>query len=56
MQSTVNWEKLGIEVRSDRRQESRLALPVPIEVAGFDVDGKFFTEATRTIDVSKSGF
>ncbi len=55
MQSVINWEELGIEVRNDRRQESRLALSMPIEVTGFDIDGKFFTETTRTIDVSKSG-
>lgn len=55
MQSVINWEELGIEVRNDRRQESRLALSVPIEVSGFDANGKFLTETTRTIDVSKSG-
>lgn len=55
MQSVINWAELGIEVSSDRRQESRIALAVHVEVTGFDVDGKFFTEVTRTIDISKSG-
>lgn len=55
MQGTVNWEELGIEANKDRRREARIPLSVPIEVTGFDVEGKFFCEATKTIDLSESG-
>ncbi|MFZ0640759.1 MAG: PilZ domain-containing protein [Candidatus Acidiferrales bacterium] len=55
MQDTVNWEELGIEANKDRRREARIPLTIPIEVTGFDVDGKFFCEATKTVDISESG-
>jgi hypothetical protein len=55
MESTVNWEELGIEANKDRRREARIPLSIPIEVTGFDVDGKFFCEATKTVDISESG-
>lgn len=55
MQSLISWEELGIADYHDRRLEPRIALSMPIEVTGFDVEGRFFTEITRTIDVSKSG-
>ncbi len=55
MQDTVNWEELGIEANQDRRREARIPLTIPIEVTGFDVDGKFFCEPTKTVDISESG-
>jgi PilZ domain len=55
MQNAVNWEELGIEANQDRRREARVALAIPVEVTGFDVDGKFFTELTKTTDISESG-
>lgn len=55
MESTVNWEELGIEANKDRRREARIPLSIPIEVTGFDVHGKFFCEATKTMDISESG-
>lgn len=55
MQNAVNWEELGIEANQDRRREARVALAIPIEVTGFDLHGKFFTELTNTIDISESG-
>ncbi len=55
MDATVNWEELGIEANKDRRREARIALTIPIEVTGFDVNGKFFCAATKTVDISESG-
>jgi hypothetical protein len=55
MESTVNGEELGIEANKDRRREARIPLAIPIEVTGFDIDGKFFCEATKTVDISESG-
>lgn len=55
MESTVNWEELGIEANKDRRREARIPLAIPIEVTGFDIDGKFFCDATKTVDISESG-
>jgi len=55
MQSVVNWDELGIADYHGHRQEPRIALTLRVEVMGFDVDGKFFTELTRTIDISRSG-
>lgn len=55
MESTINWEELGIEANKDRRREARIPLAIPIEVTGFDSHGKFFCEATKTVDISESG-
>jgi hypothetical protein len=55
MQSVINWEELGIAANQDRRHEARVALAIPIEVTGFDVDGTFFSEITKTTDISESG-
>lgn len=55
MQGAVNWEELGIQASQDRRREPRLPLSVAIEVSGLDLEGKFFCERTRTVDVSESG-
>ena len=51
----VSWEELGIADYHDRRLESRVAVSIRIEVTGSDLEGKFFSETTRTIDISKTG-
>lgn len=55
METTVNWEELGIEANRDRRREARIPLAIAIEVTGFDAQGKFFSDATKTVDVSERG-
>lgn len=55
MQLAVSWDELGIADYHDRRLENRVALSIRIEVTGFDLERKFFTETTHTIDISKSG-
>lgn len=55
MESAVNWEELGIEANRDRRKETRIVLAIPIEVTGFDAEGKFFSVATKTVDISERG-
>jgi len=55
METAVNWEELGIEANRDRRRESRIPLAIAIEVTGFDAQGKFFSDATKTVDVSERG-
>ena len=55
METTVNWEELGIEANRDRRREVRIPLAIAIEVTGFDAHGKFFSDATKTVDVSERG-
>lgn len=55
MGTAVNWEELGIEANRDRRKETRIVLAIPIEVTGFDAEGKFFSDATKTADISERG-
>jgi hypothetical protein len=55
MEGAVNWEELGIEANKDRRREARIALAIPIEVTGFDEEGGFFCDLTKTVDISESG-
>lgn len=55
METTVNWEELGIEANKDRRREARIPLTIAIEVTGFDAQGKFFSDAAKTVDVSERG-
>lgn len=55
METTVNWEELGIEANKDRRREVRIPLTIAIEVTGFDAQGKFFSDAAKTVDVSERG-
>jgi hypothetical protein len=40
---------------AERRYEPRVRLHLPIEVSGFDLRRRFFTERTLTLDVSNSG-
>jgi PilZ domain len=55
MATTVNWEELGIEANKDRRREARIPLAIPVEITGFDMDGKFFSDLTKTVDISERG-
>lgn len=55
MATTVNWEELGIEANKDRRREARIPLSIPVEVTGFDVEGRFFSDPTKTVDISERG-
>lgn len=55
METTVNWEELGIEANKDRRREVRIPLTIAIEVTGFDAQGKFFSDTAKTVDVSERG-
>lgn len=41
--------------RPERRREYRETRSVPVEISGFDVRARFFTERTKTLDVSDSG-
>jgi hypothetical protein len=52
---STNWNELSTEASHDRRKEMRILLAFPIEVSGFDTDGKFFTERSVTMDISESG-
>lgn len=54
MQQVVQWQELGIS-NPDSRREPRISAAIPIEVTGFDANGKFFVELTETFDVSESG-
>jgi hypothetical protein len=55
MKAETNWEELSAEASRDRRREKRIPLVFPIEVSGFDRNGRFFRERTVTADVSESG-
>lgn len=49
----------GLEIvttaRPERRGEYRETRGVPVEISGFDARGRFFTERTKTLDVSDFG-
>jgi hypothetical protein len=51
----AEWQHLGTVTTDDRRQEDRVPLSLTIEVCGFDCDLRFFTERTKTWNVSNSG-
>jgi hypothetical protein len=53
--SRTNWHELAIQVATDRRSGKRLRLNFSIEVTGLDRTGRFFTERTKTGDISKTG-
>jgi len=55
MKAKTNWEELSAEASRDRRREKRIPLVFPIEVSGFDRNGRFFSERTITADVSEGG-
>lgn len=49
------WEQLNEMIGEDRRREKRLSLAVPIEVHGFDSNGRFFVTRTVTHNISEGG-
>lgn len=51
---THTLEIVGL-ARPERRREYRETRSVPVEISGFDARGRFFTERTKTLDVSESG-
>jgi hypothetical protein len=51
----VDWQQLGTVTTDDRRHEDRVPLALTIEVCGFDCSLRFFTERTKTCNVSDSG-
>lgn len=54
-QITSGWNGHSDDANLDRRREQRLSLRFPVEVSGFDREGKFFTERTTTEDISEHG-
>lgn len=55
LKAGTNWNELSTEASHDRRKERRIPLAFPIEVSGFDANGKFFTERSVTMDISENG-
>ncbi len=55
MGTLINWQELSAEVSRDRRKGKRLALVFPIVVSGLDSSWRFFTERTKTVDISETG-
>lgn len=55
LKAGTNWNELSTEANHDRRKERRIPLVFPIEVSGFDANGKFFTERSVTMDISENG-
>lgn len=52
----MDWAALLVaEVGQDRRGEGRRPLDLPIEVFGFDSQGRFFAEPTVTLNISDTG-
>jgi hypothetical protein len=52
---TPYWEELNTMIGEDRRKERRIPLTFPVEVNGFDRQGRYFSERTATTDVSEWG-
>ncbi len=55
MKNAIDWEELSLEASQDRRRERRIPLAFPVEVSGFDQNGRYFSEQTMTADISESG-
>jgi hypothetical protein len=55
LKAPTNWGELSTEASHDRRKERRIPLAFPIEVSGFDTNGKFFAERSVTMDISENG-
>lgn len=51
----IEWQELSHVAHQDRRSEKRLALVFPIEICGLDAANEFFSERSRTWDVSERG-
>ena len=51
----TDWEELSQEVQRGRRKHKRVAMTFPVEVSGFDPNGRLFCERTVTQDISATG-
>lgn len=51
----TDWRMLSEEVQKDRRRNKRVTLTFPVEVTGFDANGRLFCERTITQDISATG-
>jgi hypothetical protein len=51
----TNWKEVTAEQKCERRRQARVNLRYPIEVSGFNLHGRYFTERTFTVDVSDGG-
>ncbi len=56
MRTWMDWASVLVaEVAQDWRREGRSPLALPIEVFGFDTQGRFFAEPTLTLNISDTG-
>lgn len=55
MENLTGWTELTKLVMEDRRKGKRVPLAFPIEVSGFDRNGRHFSETTKTFDISEAG-
>lgn len=55
MESPTEWAELSELAMQDRRRGKRVPLAFPIEVSGFDRNGRHFSETTKTFDISEAG-
>jgi hypothetical protein len=55
MENVTDWAELSKLAMQDRRKGKRVPLAFPIEVSGFDRNGRHFSEATKTCDISEAG-
>ena len=55
MREVAELEAQANEAVLERRHEKRLPLSLPVEISGFDCQGRFFKERTVTTDVSPNG-
>ncbi len=55
MENLTEWAELTKLVMEDRRKGKRVPLAFPIEVSGFDRNGRHFSETTKTFDISEAG-
>jgi hypothetical protein len=51
----TNSEELAAKSKREQRHQPRVNLKYPIEVSGFNLRGRYFTERTFTLDVSDGG-
>ena len=49
------WEELSKDANRDRRRERRINLAFPVELFGFTITKRYFTERGVTVNVSKGG-
>ena len=55
IETATNWQELSDAARRDRRLEKRVSLVFPIEISGLDLAGGFFSERSRTWNISERG-